>query len=398
MSVLVRPDRLLATARDSTGLDDFGDDELFGGDAWRDGFALLHRVLPAETRLHELGALAAEFEQTGYLTQRLRLVDHHRRHPEIRDRDILPPVVIIGQARTGTTLLHDLLAQDRDHRAPLSWEVESPIPPPRTESYWTDPRIDEVDALIAGIDGVVPEFRGIHQLGGRLAQECGRIFCSSFISSVFGYEFHVPTYLHWWLHGAALDGHIAAAYTWHRRFLEVLQSKHQCRRWLLKWPSHTWTLPLLLAQYPGAVLVQTHRDPARAAASNASLVRSLRKLYTNEIDLATIGPEFSELIIDGFERTVDARLDGTVPADRVIDLQFDELTTDPLGACRAIYDRFGWELRPETVQRMAAFLRDNPRRASGHQYRFDGVGLELADVRSRTARYSKYFRVPEEDL
>ena len=392
------PDELLASARESTGLADFGDDEIFGGDGWRDGLARLVRCIEDEARFSELGRMASGFELASYLANRLRIVDHHRKHPEIRDRDILPPVVIVGQARTGTTMLFDLLAQDSDHRAPLTWEVEAPLPPPRTETYETDPRIAEADSLISVTDTVIPGFRAIHQLGGRLAQECGRILGSSFTSTIFANQYRVPSYLHWWLHDAVRDGHVRASYTWHRRFLEVLQSEHPGRRWLLKWPSHVWTLPQLMAEYPNALLVQTHRDLPGLVASNTSMIAALRRLYSDEIDRAEIATEFAELLLEGSERTVDVRLDGTVPASQAIDVQFADLMADPLATVRAIYDRFGFETRPEAEARMAAFLRDNERQNNAHSYAFADTGLDLADVRSRTARYTKYFAIAEEPV
>jgi hypothetical protein len=392
----VIPDDLLASARESTGLDDFGDDELFGGDGWRDGLALLLRCIEDEARFSDLGEMAAGFELSSYLANRLRIVNHHREHPEIRDRDVVPPVIIVGQARTGTTLLFDLLAQDRAHRAPLTWEVEVPLPPPRTQTYYSDPRIDEAEALISVTDTVIPGFRAIHQLGGRLAQECGRILGSAFTSTIFANQYRVPSYLRWWLHDAVRDGHVAAAYTWHRRFLEVLQSEHPGERWLLKWPSHVWTLPQLMGEYPGALLVQTHRDVATLVASNTSMVGALRRLYSDEVDRGEVGPEFAELLLEGSERTVDVRLDGTVPAGQVVDIPFAELMADPLATVQTIYDRFGFELPDPARARMAGFLRDNPRAASGHSYTFADTGLDLADVRARTARYAKYFDVAEE--
>lgn len=390
------PDDLLASARESTGLADFGDDELFGGDGWRDGLALLLRCIEDEARFSELGQMAAGFELSSYLANRLRIVDHHRRHPEIRDRDIAAPLVIVGQARTGTTLLFDVLAQDPAHRAPLTWEVEAPLPPPRTETYYSDPRIAEAESLISVTDTVIPGFRAIHQLGGRLGQECGRILGSAFTSTIFANQYRVPSYLHWWLHDAVRDGHVAAAYTWHRRFLELLQSEHPGSRWLLKWPSHVWTLPQLVGEYPDALLVQTHRDVATLVASNTSMVAALRRLYSDEVDQAEIGPEFAELLLEGSERTVDVRLDATVPAGQVVDLAFADLMADPLASVEKIYDRFGFELSDAARSGMTGFLRDNPRAATGHRYSFADAGLELAEVRARTARYAKYFDIPEE--
>jgi hypothetical protein len=393
----VHANELLTAAVESTGLSDFGDDEIFGGDGWRDGLARLIDDLPG-ARFNELGHLALGLEMGAYLSRRLRIVEYHRANPQIRDRDITPPVIIVGQARTGTTLLHDALAQDSAHRVPMTWEVEQPVPPPRTETYETDPRIDEAEELYAATDTLIPGFRTIHQIGGRLAQECGRIMGTAFISTIFPYQYHVPGYMHWWLHDAVRDGHIAGAYVWHRRFLEVLQSEHGGERWLIKWPSHIWTLPQLMAQYPNALLVQTHRDVARLVASNTSLSAALRSLHSDQVDREETAALFAELLVDGVERSLDARLDGTVPADQVIDIQFADLMADPMATVRAIYDRFGFELNPQTEARMANFIQSNKRETSGHRYAFADTGLDLADVRARTARYTKYFKVAEEDV
>lgn len=392
------PDELLAAARDATGLTDFGDDDLFGGDGWRTGLAVLCRSLTEEAALHELGEGIVRDELVQYLSNRLGIVAHHRAHPALRDRDITPPVVIIGQARTGTTMLFDLLAQDPAHRVPQTWEVDAPLPPPRTESYTTDPRIAARDATLAMVDAVIPGFRAVHQLGAQLAQECVRITASHFVSVIFPTQYRVPSYHDWLLHAAQDDGLVAASYTWHRRFLELLQGEAPGERWLLKTPAHCWSLPELLAEYPDALLVQTHRDPARCMASITSLIAMLRRLGSDDIDPAQIAREFAELILDGLERTVDAREGGLVPEGHVVDLHFGELMADPLTAVGKVYAAFGWDLSPGVVGAMEAFLAAHEREPGGHQYGFEATGLSLEHVRARTARYTERFAVREEPV
>lgn len=389
-------DQLLADARDLTGLTDFGDDDLFGGDSWRTGLRILVTSLQEEANLHEMGQLVVGGELGGYLANRLRIVDHHRNHPGIRDHDVRPPIVIMGQARTGTTMLFDLLAQDPDHRVPQTWEVDSPLPPPRTETYGTDPRIAEADATFELVDAVIPEFRAVHQLGAQLAQECVRITASAFVSAIFPTQYQVPTYLSWLLHDAVDQGYVSDSYTWHRRFLELLQSRAPGSRWLIKTPFHCWTLPQLMKEYPSALLVQTHRDPARVMASTTSLLATLRKLGTSDIDSARLAAEFSEIILGGLERSVEGRLDGTVPASQVMDVQFSDMMAEPIESARSVYARFGWDFTPEVEQAMRSFLNSHVREGYGHPYTFADTDLDLSVVRERTSRYSKYFDVPEE--
>jgi hypothetical protein len=336
-------------------------------------------------------------ELCAYLTNRLRIVEHHRHNPGIRERDITQPLVIVGQARTGTTLLFDTLAQDPAHRVPMTWEVDRPLPSPRTATYDSDPRIAEAEATFELVDTVIPEFRSVHQLGATLAQECVRVTASAFTSAIFPTQYRVPTYLDWLLHDAVEDGQVAAAYTWHRRFLELLQSEHPGQRWLLKTPFHTWTLPQLMSEYPDALLVQTHRDPARVMASTTSLIATLRKLGTDSIDGPEIATEFSEIILAGLERTVEARVDGTVPPAQIADVRFAAMLEDPLSAARGVYHHFGLDLSPEAELRMKAFVAQNTRHpGGGHQYSFADTGLDLDEVRKATARYVAHFGVAEE--
>jgi len=109
-------------------------------------------------------------------------------------------------------------------------------------------------------------------------QECVRITGNDFRSMIFPTQYRVPSYARWLLH----DADMAPAYRWHRRFLQVLQSRHRAERWVLKSPGHLWCLGALLAGYPNALLVQTHRDPLKVVASTASLLATLRKLASDE--------------------------------------------------------------------------------------------------------------------
>ena len=392
----MKADELISDAQAATGLSDFGDDELFGGDLWREGLEVLLSSLDREAQLHDMGEMMVQSEISQYLANRLRIVDHHRRHPQIRDVDVTPPIVIVGQARTGTTMLFDLLAQDPQHRVPQTWEVDAPLPPPRTETYLTDPRIAAAEATFELVDSVIPEFRAVHQLGAQLAQECVRITASSFASAIFPTQYRVPSYLQWLLHDAVDGGHITGSYTWHRRFLELLQSEAPGNRWLIKTPFHCWTLPQLMAEYPSAILVQTHRDPARVMASTTSLLATLRKLGTSDIAYPELAEEFFEIILGGLERTVEARLDGTVPAEQVADVQFSNMMNAPIEEAERVYARFGWDFTPEVREAMEAFRTTHVREGAGHPYTFAETELSLDRVRQATERYSRHFDVPEE--
>ena len=85
-------DRLVESALDATGLDDFGEP------TWQAGLAQYADSLRSEAGLHELGEQIAAGEITEYLSTRLGLVDWRKQHPEIAAADVTPPIVIVGQS------------------------------------------------------------------------------------------------------------------------------------------------------------------------------------------------------------------------------------------------------------------------------------------------------------
>jgi soluble cytochrome b562 len=387
MAALLDAEALVAAARDATGLDDLGE-----GD-WREGLDRLVTALCDEAALSDRGVMAAAGDLVGHLTTRLQVVDWHRRHPALARDDVPPPVVIVGQARTGTTILFDLLAQDPAHRVPLTWEVDRPVPPPETATYDTDPRIADVQAQLDLVDLALPGFKAMHPMGARLGQECVRITGGAFRSMIFPTQYRVPSYARWLL----TEADMAPAYRWHRRVLQVLQSRHRAARWVLKSPGHIWCLGALLAEYPDALLIQTHRDPLTVVASIASLLATLRRLASDDTSLPAAASDFADHLLDGFDRSVTARQDGTVAADRVVDVHFRTFVADPLPVLRAVYERFGFELPPAVEARMRAFLAANPQgKHGGHRYRFADTGLDTGALRERARRYQEYFDVPSE--
>jgi Sulfotransferase family len=389
MNAVLDTDRLVETALETAGVDDFGED------TWRPGLERYTESLRTEANLHELGEQIVGGEIVDYLAIRLGLVAWRRQHPEIADADVVPPIFIIGQARTGTTILHDLLAQDRANRVPRTWEVDRPLPPPETATYWTDPRIAASQEQLDMVELVIPGFQAMHPMGALLPQECVRMTGGDFRSMIFPTQHRVPSYANWLIHEADM----APAYRYHRIYLQHLQSRHPAPRWVCKSPGHLWCLGALLDEYPNAFLVQTHRDPLRIIASLTSLLGTLRRLGSDDIVPREIAAEFAEYLVVGLDRSVAARVDGTVPADRVVDVHFGAFMSDPFTTIHTVYERLGLTLDAESERRMHEFLADNTtEKHGGHHYTWADTELDLGEWRERTRAYQEYFGVESEPL
>lgn len=382
-------DRLVEEASQAAGLDDFGQP------TWREGAERLIEALNGEAELNELGSAIAPGEITDYLTSRLQVVDWVRRNPAIAEREIRPPMVILGQPRTGTTILFGVLAQDPANRAPLTWEVDRPWPPPSTHTYHVDPRIAEVDARLKGTELLIPGFSKMHEMGALLPQECVRITAGEFRSMIFGTQYKVPAYQHWLLKEADMG----PAYRYHRLFLQYLDAGHPGQRWIIKSPAHLWSMRALFDEYPEALVIHTHRDPVRVICSLASLVDLLRRLASDRVSIARVAAEWVEDIAVGLDRAVAARRDGTVPAHQAVDVYFRDFLRDPMDVVQQIYDRLGIQLTDEAEGRMRKFLAANPKeKLGGHAYTFADTGLDAEYLRERTKDYTQYFDVPDEPL
>jgi hypothetical protein len=382
-------EQLIDQARQATGLDDFGDP------SWREGAERLISDLNDRAALTEVGSVIAGTDVVDYLTSRLRVVDWVRRNPRIAEADIRPPIVVLGQPRTGTSILFDVLAQDPANRVPLTWEVDQPWPPPETATYESDSRIDEVDAKLAAVDLLIPGFRAMHDMGARLAQECVRITAVDFRSMIFSTQYRVPEYQHWLLHEAEM----ASAYRYHRMFLQYLQSAHPADRWVIKSPAHLWSLNALFHEYPGALIVQTHRDPLRVVCSLASLIDLLRHLASDDVSISEVAAEWVDDIVLGLDRAIEARKDGTVPAGQAVDVLFSDFLRDPMAVVTTIYERLDIELSDEAEKAMRAFLDANPQeKHGGHSYSFADTGLDANLLREQTRAYQEFFDIPEEAL
>ena len=380
-----KPDHLVEQACELAGSDDFGDD-----DTWRDGLARLCDGLVSEARLNDLGVEIAVLDVIRPLTGRLQIVKWRKENPAVAAQPVTRPIFIVGQPRTGTTILFDLLAQDPALRPPLTWEVDNPWPLPRPETYATDPQIAETQASIEMSEQIVPGLLAFHPMGALVGQECVRITAGQFCSMIFPVQYRLPSYSRWLLYEADHQ----PAYAYHRMFLQHLQSGVP-GQWLLKSPAHLWQLDALVAEYPDALIVQTHRDPLNVISSISALTHHLRHLASDESSITECAAQSREEIVAGLERGMKLR---DSLSQRVVDVQFADFIRDPFATIRGVYAELGRELEPVAEQNMRAFLAGHPGDGGGSRYSWADTGLDAGLVREQVRVYQDCYGVPDEPL
>ena len=380
---------LLETAVAGTGLDDFG------ADGWREPFHILTKALDEESGLTLMGRLMTRAQLLVLLEARLRIEDTYKRHPEIDDEIITAPLMIVGQGRTGTSVLQGLLAADPCNGTTRTWEVTYPCPPPEADTYDTDPRIAQADGLVQQYHRCAPEVASMHTFGGWEPTECvhtqGLDFRSGpWFDTIVG---QVPSYT---AYMAGQD--ITEGYRYEKRLLKLLQWRNPRRTWVLKSPFALTHLPSVLEVYPDAGIVWTHRDPVKALASMVNLIGTLQWIRSDHPFIGDSVSMFtrSDLSAAMMTQPISWLESGALPAERLCNVHYADFVKDPMGVVAQIYRAFDLELSPDSRDAMQNYMDRNQR--SGHPaHDYDlGSDHEVQLERQAFMRYQTYFDVKDE--
>jgi len=390
---------LLEAARRRTGLADFGDG------SFREPMRRLVEAMDREGRLHAAGRATQRERVIGLLVNRLRCEAAYAAHPEIEDERIERPLVIVGLARTGTTLLQRMLAADPRFLALLWWESRQPAPldptvDPSRAGGADDPRVLAAEEEVRAICAAAPDLVAAHPLDAHAPDEEIMLLEHSFFSTNSEAYVDVPSFSTW------LDAQDQRpGYAYLARLLKLVQwQKRQRgeagRRWVLKTPHHLGHLDLLFETFPDAALVQTHRDPVQTIPSFASLVHTIRCTGSDEVDAHEVGRQWCDRMRRALEACMDFRdsLQHTpreAGAPPILDLDYGELVADPMAAVRRIYAFAGEPLTAEAETHVRAWAEENARdRRPVHRYTLERFGFTEAGLARDFARYQRRFIAP----
>ncbi|UDM53828.1 sulfotransferase [Cupriavidus sp. MP-37] len=374
-------ERLLAQASEQAGgLDDFGPGN------YREALQVLSDSLAREANLSPQGAHMLAGKLQGQLVNRLVMQDYCRRHPEILHECVDDPLVIVGLPRTGTTLLQRMLATDARFCSAAWWETRYPAPLPGEDVRDPSRRIATARAEVAQMIECIPDILAIHPLDAMAADEEFMLMEHSFLCAMDSYA-NVPSYTGW----LAQQDH-TEVYACLKTMLQFLQwQKRQrgetpARRWVLKTPQHLHTLEVLFRVFPGAQVVLTHRDPVQTIPSMASMAHTLWQLYADDPDPVAVGRQWSEQMRRGTDHATAVR--DAMPAERFLDVRFEDTVRDPFGVAQAVYRFAGMPLTEAARAGMWAWMEGNPRnQRAAHAYTPERFGLSQAQLERDFAGY-----------
>jgi hypothetical protein len=369
---------LIDTARSAFDDADFGD---LGDGDWEGRLRSLVGAIEGND-LHVVGRLMTREELLRGLRTRLVLAEQRRRDPSVADEVIAAPIVITGPARSGTTILFELLALDPGCRSPIAADVLHPA-----SGLPYDARLAMAEAEQELWEDVQPEFAPMHELRAHLPVECITISSPSFAGSHWSMVLNDP---------GAWAPDIEADLAFHRAVLQSVQHGEPRRQWVLKTPGYLFLLDDLLRAYPDSSVIFTHRDPAKTMPSTVSTTAMVQWLRTDRVELDGLSALIGALFADALNTVARRRDGGSIPA-RCGDVRFTDLMDDPVAAIGGAYEAIGRELAREHATAITEYVAAKPRGKHGvHRYQAADWGFDPDALRADLAPYLERFQIPLE--
>ena len=381
-------DGVLSDARRKTGLSDFGDE------AFLEPLEVLVDSINREAALNPVGHMIIRGRIVGVLANKLVAQDTIKQHPEILDIPVEAPVVVAGLARTGTTMLHRLIAEDPAIRSLASWEAINPAPAKQKSSQRKDPRFAQAAAAAKGLKYMSPGFFAIHPAEPDAPEEEVILLEQAFLTTTPEAMMNVPTYSKW----LEEQDHVPA-YQALKRMMQYLQWQRpgigKSVRWVLKTPHHQEYFDPLLEVFPNATIVHTHRDPLKTSPSFFSMITHLQMIFSDDVDPTRVANHWLGKIENMARRTMATR--DRVKDKGFVDVSYYDLIKDPIPQVARIYEAANLDLTPEAKDAMEASRKVNKQHKYGrHKYSLADFGMTKDDVESRIAPYRARFNVPHE--
>ena len=370
-------DQLHSDAIEQTGFNDFGSTEYITS------LKILLDAYDRTSQFNEIGKQITYGTILNCLKGRLYLQASIKNIPKINQYIISKPIFIIGLPRSGTTFLHRLLCYHAENQGIENWLGTFPEPRPSRQQWGKNPRYLEVEAALTAYHEMNPEIKNIHEMAADKVDECRLILMHCFENVTFQSNATIPDYQDW-----LYTVNFTSTYEYFYRSLQIIGFNDQDKRWVLKDPSHMWSIDYLFKQFPDATVIQIHRDPLEVIPSVCSLVMSAKSMSEPSTSPKQLGEEQLEQWANVLEKTIEFRKQFS---SNFIDIFYNEILDDPIGVLQKIYSHLGESINHHALDEVINFSQDRSNKNSKHQYSLGEYGLTDVNINERFSEYKKHY-------
>lgn len=355
----------------------------FGPGDFREPLAVYLGALRSEARVNQPGTWRLVHRTIMSLKRRAQLEVLLAREPAIREAALPAPVIIVGFPRTGTTLLHNLMAADPAHRALRLWEARSPFAPVDAGPQWQESVIEQTRQLLRVAHEAAPRLARIHPMNATWPDECSWLLRNQFTTMVLAFSAFIPSYVRF-----LMNRDVTRDYAYYALQLRAILHQRPGAPLILKDPCHLWHLDALLDTFPAAKVVHLHRPIEQVVGSFCSLCHAIQEADTELRPLPELGAYAVDMLRAAMERMLEVR---AIPDARFIDLPYAELTADPAGCVRRLYQRLELPFTDAAAAGVAGWLEQGRALGGRNEYTLAHYGLEAEAMRDLFAPYRRRF-------
>ncbi|MGH7815405.1 MAG: sulfotransferase family protein [Candidatus Binataceae bacterium] len=301
-------------------------------------------------------ALELRFSLAGSVAAALAVLQDRLYRRPLDQLNLRPPLFLVGHWRSGTTLLHELLALDEAFAAPSTYACFNPH-----HFLLTHDRASATAPVLrpTGDIAVAPSSP---------QEEEFALLCMGAVSPYEAFMF--PAALHR-LEALCDPGSFGPDedQSWNRAMTWILKATAYAggaeKRLLVKSPANSFRIRRLTTLFPGAMFIRLVREPGAVFASTLGLWQSMWQRYAIAAPLAQEG--LVERILEirlALERQLKHAL-RDLPANRAVTVRYEDLVANPCVTIQGLYARLALGDPSAMLPKVRAYLEKNPRRASG---------------------------------
>ncbi|MDG1522620.1 MAG: sulfotransferase [Hellea sp.] len=373
---------LIKKAEQATGLSDFGDEWFFPN------IDVFIESLNSQAKLSSEGYYGAEQMITGALVNRLRHKNLIKMNPEILNETVDIKAVLTGLPRTGSTMLHRMLASAPELTSVKWYEAQNYTPLENEDYNDPSPRKDIAKDILNFMLKKIPELMSIHPMDIEQADEeviiLGQLFSSSMLESTY----FVPNYANW-----LTKQNPGKSYSDLIEILQSLQWQDSSRKnksWILKTPGHLMSLGAVVKYFPMAKIIMTHRDPVSTVPSYCSMESALYKMNTDAISDFEIGNYWLDRLSEWLNNFIEVR--NSIPDDRFIDINYSDLVEAPEKIGTQVLKSIHVNDDILTKEMMENWINANKREnRQKHNYKLSDYGLTNESISNKFKDYIRKY-------
>ena len=376
----ITSEHVLNTAKNKTGFNDYGPDSFINN------LDVLIESTQNESRMNFIGRTTLFNSCVQAVVDRLKIYDHIKKHPDIKNNKIVKPIFILGLPRTGTTLMQNLLGCDKNLRALHYWEQAQISDPPKPNTLLNNQILNRVKRDVQILKWAVPNFTAAHEINPIGIEECNGLMNREFVNILHFMFRNVPTYVE-----HILNTDMSSMYQFHKLQLPYLGYHFRGKRWMLKAPAHLAFLSYLFKIYPDAIIIQMHRDPIYSVPSMCSLATISRSLFSTKIDVTKISDQWINLMQKIIRDSIQKRTN--LNQKQFLDIPYMQFVNNPIKMVKKIYDKLELDFSDNFVKNMQLWLDESnkKRKNNPHIYSINQFGLTKNKIKKQFSEYYEHY-------